>query len=202
MTRFALAVLVGLGLALQAAAGPDGFRAGFASRVVTPPVPDRWSDENGDGRYERGTDAWIDGDGDGRFARTWMAGFAQGRPAAGVHDDLMAVAAVFDDGRTRVGLVTADVIGLSHAFTDALRVRIAGELRLDYLLVHATHNHQGPDTLGLWGPSTFRSGRDDAYLAWLQEQMAAALSAASDAARPARLEIATIRGACDRQARG
>ena len=33
-----------------------------------------------------------------------------------------------------------------------------------YVLVSSTHNHEGPDTLGLWGPNPFQSGVDPDYL--------------------------------------
>src|SRR3978361_1055337 len=44
----------------------------------------------------------------------WLAGFANGRKATAVHDDLWAVAAIIDDGTYRVGVVALDAIGLFH----------------------------------------------------------------------------------------
>src|SRR6187455_1866832 len=41
----------------------------------------------------------------------WLAGFSQHRAATAVHDDLWAVAAVIDDGWTRLGIVSLDAIG-------------------------------------------------------------------------------------------
>jgi hypothetical protein len=177
-------------LALPAAAE---LRAGFASVPITPEAPDPWTDVDGDGRFTD-ADTWEDANGNGRFDAVWMAGFQNRRAAAGVHDPLEAVAAVFDDGETRVGIVAADVVGLSHSFVESVRAAHAERLGLSYLLVHATHNHQGPDTQGIWGAGRFRSGVDDAYMETLRAQMGAALAAAAAALAPARIEVAEITG--------
>ena len=149
---------------------------------------------DGDGKYDEDVDRYEDRNKNGRFDVVYMAGFQSPRPAAGVHDELEAVAVVFDDGTTRVGIVTADVVGLSHSFVKKLRDVYARELGLDYLLVHATHNHQGPDTQGIWGRSRLRSGVADGYLKFLREQMGTALAQAERRLEPAEIEIAEIRG--------
>ena len=64
---------------------------------------------------------------------------------------LKAVAMVLDDGENRIGIVAADTIGLMRSFVQDLRSNVPDELALDYVMVHATHNHEGPDTQGLWG---------------------------------------------------
>lgn len=190
--RLSAAFLGALLLAPSAHAGD--FRAGFGRAVITPETPDTWTDVDGDGRFDPALDRWSDGNGNGRFDAVWMAGFQQGRPAAGAHDDLLAVAAVFDDGVTRVGLVAADVVGLSHGFVRALRGAVPASLGIDYLLVHATHNHQGPDTQGLWGESLFSGGRDDAYQAFLRDRMVDAVGSAVSALEPARLVAGHLPG--------
>ncbi len=179
--------------ALPVAAEP-AFRAGFARTEITPPVPEPWQDLDDDGVFDPEVDSFDDRNANGRFDAVYMAGFHNGRAAAGIHDPLESVAAVFDDGQTRVGIVTADVVGLSHGFADALRASVRGELGLDYLLVHATHNHEGPDTQGLWGPARFTSGVDPGYMTFLSDRMAAALRRAVNALAPARIEIAEIDG--------
>src|SRR5262245_65027486 len=82
----------------------EGFRAGFGVASITPDAPDTWTDVDGDGRYT-GKDTYEDRNGNGRFDTVWMAGFQNRRAAAGVQDELEAVAAVFEDGGLRVGLV-------------------------------------------------------------------------------------------------
>ncbi|MEN8159086.1 MAG: hypothetical protein ABFS41_03330 [Myxococcota bacterium] len=192
MRAIALAVLLAGAVPLAAHAAA-GLRAGFGSASITPAAPDTWTDVDGDGRFTR-KDRWEDGNGNGRFDAVWMAGFQNRRAAAGVHDDLEAVAVVFDDGALRVGIVAADVVGLSHGFVETVRAAYLEKLELDYLLVHSTHNHNGPDTQGIWGKSYLRSGIDDAYMETLRARMGEALAAAVAGLRPARLEIAEITG--------
>jgi hypothetical protein len=168
-------------------------RAGFGRASITPDAPDTWTDIDGDGRFTS-NDKWEDRNGNGKFDAVWMAGFQHKRAAAGVHDELEAVAAVFDDGTTRVGIVTADVVGLSHTFVESVRAAHQEKLGLDYLVVHATHNHQGPDTQGIWGGGYLTTGRDDAYMAKLRARMGEALAAAVAGLAPAKLEVAEITG--------
>jgi hypothetical protein len=175
-------------------AGEPQLRAGFGRAPITPVVADSWEDVNGNGIYDEDVDRYYDRNNNGRFDAVYMAGFQSPRPAAGVHDELEAVAAVFDDGTTRVGIVSADVIGLSHGFTQKLRNVYAKELGLDYVLVHATHNHQGPDTQGLWGRSRLRSGIGDGYLKFLRMQMGTALAQAVRRLEPAEISVAEITG--------
>ncbi len=182
-------------LAAQAAlAGEPALRAGFGRAPITPVVADSWTDVNGDGKYDEDVDRYYDRNGNGRFDAVYMAGFQSPRPAAGVHDELEAVAAVFDDGTTRIGIVAVDVVGLSHGFAQKLRAVYAKELGLDYVLVHATHNHQGPDTQGIWGRSRLRSGVADGYLKFLRQQMGTALAQAVRRLEPAEVSVAEIRG--------
>ncbi len=170
------------------------FRAGFGSRVITPQGFEIWTDVDGDAQYTPDVDTFDDANGNGVFDAAWMAGFQNGRAAASVHDDLMSIAAVFDDGDTRIGIVTADVVGLMANFVASLRTAVPPELGFDYVLVHATHNHEGPDTQGLWGAADFESGVSDAYMARLKAEMVGALEDAVDALEPAHLSMATIEG--------
>ncbi len=170
------------------------FRAGFGTRVITPQGFETWTDVDGDAQYNPEIDSFDDANGDGVFDAAWMAGFQNGRAAADVHDDLMAVAAVFDDGDTRIGIVTADVVGLMANFVQSFRAAVPPELGLDYVLVHATHNHEGPDTQGLWGAADFESGVSDLYMARLRAEMVGALGDAVAALEPARLSMAAIDG--------
>ncbi len=111
----------------------------------------------------------------------WLAGFATGRRATAVHDDLWAVAAVVDDGEHRVGLVVLDAIGLFHDDVVTIRRRVADSTPLDYLVVASTHNHSTPDLMGLWGPRAGFSGVDAAYRRRVIESAArAAVAAAAD----------------------
>ncbi|HSA20056.1 MAG TPA: hypothetical protein P5076_01295, partial [Myxococcota bacterium] len=61
----------------------------------------------------------------------------------------------------------------------------------DRILLFSTHNHDGPDTLGLWGPAVLqllpvKSGQDPAYMDWLERRVARVILRAVASARPAR----------------
>jgi hypothetical protein len=58
---------------------------GAAARSITPTL-ERWTDGDGDGRYDEG-EAFEDLDGDGVWDPVWLAGFGLGRPARELHDD-------------------------------------------------------------------------------------------------------------------
>lgn len=92
----------------------------------------------------------------------WLAGFSAGRAARGVHDPLEARAMVLDDGSKRVALVVLDLIGFPYSDTIRFRKSMPSELGIDYVALCATHNHQSPDLIGLWGPG-LQSGRSEAY---------------------------------------
>ncbi|HKJ25830.1 MAG TPA: hypothetical protein VKB65_13470 [Myxococcota bacterium] len=179
-----------LDLAIDAGA-PGPIEAGFAALPITPEVPDRWTDRDGDAR--RGDDEpFEDGNGNGRFDPVWLAGFHPGRPAVDVHDDLWARAMVLGDGRHRVALVVLDAIGFYHDAIVDVRARVAPEARLDLVIVASTHTHQAPDLMGLWGPSPGRTGVDPDYLERVIDTAARAAGQAAAAARPATLHVARV----------
>ncbi len=123
----------------------------------------------------------------------WVAGFSKQRAATAIHDDLWAVALVLDDGHTRLGVVALDAIGFFHDDVVAVRRRLSAELKLDYAVVCATHNHSTPDLLGLWGPHYLRSGVDPAYREQVIAAAAQALTAAAGELQPTRLALHEIR---------
>ncbi len=131
----------------QAHAGE--FKVGFAEISITPDLIDEWEDVNNDAQFDSDIDLWTDVNGNGQFDAIWMAGFQNKRPAQGIKDDLMAVATVIDDGETRIGIISADIIGLMRKFVLNVREDVPAEWGIDYLMIHATHNHEGPDTQGL-----------------------------------------------------
>ncbi len=101
----------------------------------------------------------------------YIAGYGLNRQAEGVHDPLYARAVVMLVGpqsaqlkntqTKKIALVSVDLVGLQYPFTIKLRARLPD---FDYVMVASTHNHEGPDTIGIWGSSPFRSGVDYAYL--------------------------------------
>ncbi len=116
----------------------------------------------------------------------YLAGFGQNRKATKVHDAIMARAVVMADGDEKVAFVSVDVVGLFLPSVERVREKLTG---FKYVLVSATHNHEGPDTLGLWGPSPVQSGVDKDYLKKVEEGCAEAVKAADKARTPATVRI-------------
>ncbi len=188
--NFLTLIIFGILLLTRAQAGE--LRVGFAQIPITPELIDQWVDINNDAQFDSNIDQWTDMNGNGKFDAVWMAGFQNQRPAQGIKDDLMAVAVVIDDGETRIGIISADTIGLMRKFVLSVREDIPVEWGLDYLMVHATHNHEGPDTQGLWGPSFFKSGVDDEYMQQLKQNFLKALDIAIENLEPAQMNLALI----------
>ena len=91
----------------------------------------------------------------------YLAGFGQDRQAKKVHDPIMVRAVVLADGDRRIALLSVDVVGLFNPSAERVRKELPG---FKYVLVSTTHNHEGPDTLGLWGANPLQSGVDPEYL--------------------------------------
>jgi len=149
--------------------------AGAASIDMTPIITDLWTDEEGDGNYSPG-DAYDDEDGDGEFDAVWIGGFGPLRPATGVHDPVYARAAVIAHDGEYLAIVALDFVGLGHPRIWRARDRLAADgFAPERLLVSSSHNHQGPDTMGLWGNPLFGiTGVDWAY----QDQLTDAIDQA------------------------
>jgi hypothetical protein len=167
-----------------------GLNAGFAALPITPEVPDRWIDKDGNAKYNpKNGDTFTDGNGNGIFDPVWIAGFSNGRAANGIHDDLWARTMIIDDGRTRLAIVVLDAIGLFNDDIIDIRSRIPLEAGVTCAIVTSTHTHEGPDLLGLWGKSPFKSGVDMEYLEYVKEQTVISIATAAKNIRPARLSV-------------
>lgn len=118
----------------------------------------------------------------------YLAGFGMNRRATKVHDPIMARAVVLADGDAKIAMVSVDVVGLFINSTERIREKLPG---FKYVLVSATHNHEGPDTLGLWGPSPVQSGIDPDYLKQVEAGCVEAVKAANAARKPAAVRIGT-----------
>jgi len=93
--------------------------------------------------------------------RVYLAGYGLNRKATGVHDRLFARTVVFESAGERLALSSVDLVGLQYPQVKAIRAQLAG---FRYVLVASTHNHEGPDVIGIWGRGPFHRGVDDAYL--------------------------------------
>jgi hypothetical protein len=121
----------------------------------------------------------------------YLAGFGDNRPATGVHDELWARCLVLRFADTTVGIVALDLVGYSHNEIENIRALLSPGAGIDYVLVTSTHNHEGPDTIGIWGPDPLTSGIDPNYLDFVNDAVVEALEEAAAALAPAQVKIAT-----------
>jgi hypothetical protein len=164
----------------------SSLKAGFAAVKITPEVPDKWIDKNGDAKYrKKDGDTFIDGNGNGVFDPVWIAGFSNGRAANGIHDDLWARTIVIDDGKTRIAVVVLDAIGFMNDEVIDVRKRISAESDVSYTIITSTHSHEAPDLLGLWGETPLKSGISKKYMEYVKDQAAKSVNEAVKNMRPA-----------------
>jgi hypothetical protein len=141
-----------------------GLRAGAAKAVLTPDV---------------------------KAGKVYMAGFDFNRVATRVHDDLYVRCLALSIGKETVAMCSVDLIGFFYE--DVLKVRekvkkLAPEVT--HVIVASTHDHEGPDTLGLWGPAPLQSGMDEKYLDWVDAQIAQTAATAIHSMSGAQLTLA------------
>jgi len=145
-------------------------RAGAARRVITPDLV--------------------------RHAPIYLAGFDNNRVATGVHDDLFARCLALAAGQPPLVICGVDSIGLFLEDVERIRAgvreRTGGEVNV---IVAATHNHQTPDTMGLWGPKPGMSGINEEYNRFVVERTAEAAVEAVSSMRPAMIVAATKKSA-------
>jgi hypothetical protein len=121
----------------------------------------------------------------------WLAGFGKNRKATKVHDPLMARAVVLAHDKNKIAIVSVDLVGLFNDVAQRVRKRLPG---FDYVLVSSTHNHEGPDTMGLWGPNLWTSGNDADYLIQVEDGLVAAIQQADKTKQAANATIGSAKG--------
>jgi hypothetical protein len=170
----ALIVLLVVGLAISVLPAPGvstgrkrELMVGAAKAIITPTVNE--------------ADPYAD--------PVWMGGWDI-RVAVGIHDELYARSVVVRSKGTTIAFVAVDLIGLFYADVQEIRTMVDPSLGIDHVIVAPTHNHEGPDTLGLWGPDPFVSGVDPEYMVFVKEQVVSCIEAAAQAMEEAELEVA------------
>lgn len=127
----------------------------------------------------------------------YMAGFGNNRVATAVHDHLYARCLALSAAGQTVVLCGVDSIGLFSDDVEQIRAAVkkhfaagkkapTGDLNV---VVASTHDHEAPDTMGLWGPAQGQSGINDSYNSFVVEQAA---KAAAEAVRDLRPAIVTL----------
>ncbi len=125
----------------------------------------------------------------------WLAGFRMNRASQGVHDALEIRVLALADGTGKIyALITADLLGFLY---DPEVKRLRAHLHIPGLevFVLSSHNHQGPDTIGIWGRGIIdvwgrriglplASGRDENYIDSVLRAMGTAVVEAVENLRP------------------
>jgi hypothetical protein len=168
--RFLLLAACSVSLYAQAVLGPQ-IRAGAARVTLTPHLQ--------------------------KHGPVYMAGFGNNRVATGMHDNLYARCLALSAGGRTVVLCGVDSIGLFLDDVERIRADVKKQLASGNnatsgdvnVVVAATHDHQAPDTMGLWGPEPGRSGINDAYLNLLVARVSQAAAVAVRSAQPAIIKM-------------
>jgi len=128
----------------------------------------------------------------------YIAGYAPNKRSNGVITPVTARVFFIDDGKTSLALVGTDFVGLMNdRIWDARHKLSRSGNELD-LLVTSSHNHSGPDTMGLWGSYLLfmlpvESGVEEGYMNRISSEIARAVTEAALSARPATLKVVTVK---------
>ncbi|MDX9973260.1 MAG: hypothetical protein RBU21_09755 [FCB group bacterium] len=185
---------------------PGALEVGAAKVDITPDLAeyDPWTDVDGNGRYKAGVDTYVDANNNGKFDAVWMAGFNNDRPAQKVHDPLWARAIAVRNNGVTVAMVSIDSIGIMHEKFIAVRKSIDPSLNIDHVIFSCTHNHEAPDTMGLWSNHNidsigsiykvlFNSNFDHKYLAKVQAACKQAAEEAVKSLQPADMTLGSVK---------
>jgi hypothetical protein len=168
---------------------------GVAKRDVTPAMDayDPWVDVDNNGKFEPNKgDTYTDRNRNGTFDFVWIAGFSNNRPAKGVHDPLWARAVAFRNNGTTVVMVSLDSIGIFHEKFIEVRKMIDPSLGIDHVMLSSLHNHEAPDTMGIWSYSILHPRFDHKYMALVQQACKEAVEEAVRNLQPAEAIFAQV----------
>jgi hypothetical protein len=121
---------------------------------------------------------------------SWMTGFgARVSPSIGVHDPIMAHALLLDDGRSKLAIVSCDLIGFTPAAVADIRHRIARKSSIPAvnILITCTHTHSGPTSMPFRGVMGML---DPNWLAEAERKVADLVEGLPAALQPAQLGLA------------
>ena len=202
-TSFGQAVTVLKAGALAITITPYGKNSDWAGPVTASGVwGESFTDSNHNGRWDPG-ESFVDDDRNsavdaasrGKYDGIFLAGFGNDRIATGKHDDLWARALVLDSGTTRIAIVSLDLIGYyqnaGYYGIEQAKKLLDPKLGIQEIIVSSTHDHEGPDTIGLWGNSQVSDGKFPLYLQFVDRQIARAITLAAQAAVPVRMRLGT-----------
>lgn len=179
--------------------------AGAGAVDITPKVTETFTDLNNnaefdgvlykpDGDMEKGKpEPFHDVNGNHYFDAVWLAGYGTGRAAQGVHDPLYArsLFVAKDDGY--VIFVALDLVGFMQNRIEQAKEKLkALGIDPDRVVISSTHNHEGPDTLGLWGAKVGKTGINAKYQEFVVDSIVEAVKLAVKNKKAARVKFASV----------
>jgi len=115
-----------------------------------------------------------------------LSGFGgRTKPSIGIHDELHAKALVLDDGATKVGIVSCDLLNLDESSVTSIREKAQESTEIDgeNIFISTTHTHSGPLTSPLRGFGKL----DREWVSVLEKKIAGAISIANSRLRDAEI---------------
>ena len=124
----------------------------------------------------------------------FIAGYGSDRQALGGFDPLSVRVLFLRDTRsgTSIAWVTIDTVGYFSDFVPRIRARLAPDLDVDEIILTHTHDHEGADTVGLWGADTLDDGTYPRFDIYIEAKIAQAITEAAGALQPARFRAGEI----------
>ena len=113
----------------------------------------------------------------------YLDGYWGERLSTDVHDPLSVKALVLDDGRTRIALVSVDVISLYYQWTIQARA-MQNAVPAENVIITSTHTHACPCFVGLFGPP---GSVDPDYVEHVCKSIGKAINQAALSLRPVKL---------------
>lgn len=161
---------------------------------------ERFTDANQNGHWDAGEpfeddegNTALDESSKGKYDGIYLAGFGNRRLATGKHDDYWARTLVLEYGATRLAIVALDFVGYyvegSYYGTNHVRALLDPKLGIEEILITSTHNHEGPDTTGIWGQTRTSDGKYPKYLRFVDRQIAKSITLAAQRFEPVRLKF-------------
>jgi hypothetical protein len=126
--------------------------------------------------------------------RIFLWGYGhRANPSLTVRDAISARAlAISDEDGATVILVALDICAIDAAFTQAIRARVQASRGIspEQIALNVSHTHNAPVTIAIptWNPGVDRPDPD--YLAFLADQIVAAIEEAIDSRQPATVSFA------------
>ncbi len=113
------------------------------------------------------------------------------RPNTGIHDPLFAGCLVLDDGRTRIALITSDLVGHAKEFVHRFRSAVEQDTGIPaaHVFVCCSHTHAGPRTAThIFYEEAAMGGRvESQYLDWLMGKLRSLVKEAAAGLQGARI---------------